>query len=163
MESDTSRNQIWREIIGGLNKSHLEYVLVGGAALVVHGLPRSTLDMDIYIPAKEEVLVKLFELADGLGLKSEQRSILDLRNTPRYYVDQWICFSYGGRDVLDVFLAPEKAFNNLYKNSVRKGNKRLAVRVASLADVSAMKKISGRPVDFADLKLIEESKKYRKN
>jgi len=34
----------------------LDYVLVGGAALVIHGLPRSTLDIDIYVPAKEDVL-----------------------------------------------------------------------------------------------------------
>jgi len=36
----------------------MPYVIVGGAALVLHGIPRSTLDVDIVIPAERETIQK---------------------------------------------------------------------------------------------------------
>lgn len=60
-------SEIWHNIIDKLNKAKLDYLLAGDAALAVHGLLRSTLDMDIYIIAKTETLNKLFHLAASLG------------------------------------------------------------------------------------------------
>ena len=141
----------------------MDYVLVGGAALVIHGLPRSTLDIDIYVPAKEDVLNKLFNIADSLGLQSEQRSILTISHSPKLFVDQWICFSYKGQDILDVFLSGKKEFEKLYSSSEQKKDKTVSIRVASLKDIASMKKKSGRPIDLADIEFIKEAKKYKKS
>jgi predicted DNA binding CopG/RHH family protein len=161
MAKDTSAPDIWRKIIDKLNKAGLSYVLVGGAALVIHGLPRSTLDIDIYVPAKEGVLNKLFEIADSLNLRSQQRTILAISGSPDLFTDQWICFSYLGQDILDVFLSGEKEFKKLYAGSEQKGDKAITVRVASLDDIKAMKRRTGRPVDLADLKYIRDAAKYK--
>lgn len=162
MGKSISEFQIWHKIITGLNKTGLEYILVGAGALVVHGLPRSTLDIDIYVTANKETLNKLFRIANRLGLHSEQSAILKLSHSPKLYVNQWISFSYEGQDVLDVFLADEEEFNRLYQNSEQKQDKTLLVRVASLSDIGNMKKVTGRAVDKADLELIKEAKRYKK-
>ena len=156
MAKNISEIKIWDRLINEFNKSNLDYVLVGAAALVIHGLPRSTLDIDIYIPASEISLNKIFKIADKTGLKSEQRAILKIRHLPKLFKDQWICFSYKGRDILDVFLAEEEEFNALYKKSEQKKDRNLSIRVASLKDITTMKKISGRPIDLSDLELIKE-------
>lgn len=163
MARNTLDPEIWYKIINKLNETKLNYVLVGGAALVIHGLPRSTLDIDIYVPAKEEVLNKLFKIADSLGLQTEQKSILMISHSPELFVNQWICFSYKGQDLLDVFLSSEKEFNELYINSEQKKDKTTSIRVASLKDIEMMKKKSGRPIDLADLEFIKETKKYKKS
>ncbi len=160
MTRNTSDPKIWYKIINKLNEAKLNYVLVGGAALVIYGLPRSTLDIDIYVPAKEEALKKLFKITDSLGLQSEQKAILAISHSPGLFVGQWICFSYEGQDILDVFLAGEREFNKLYGNSEQKEDRAITIRVASLKDIKLMKKKSGRPIDLADLKFIEEAKKY---
>lgn len=157
MAKNISGINIWQKIINELNKVKVDYVLVGAAALVVHGLPRSTLDLDIYVPAKENSIDKLFKAADALGLQSEQRAILNIRNSPRLFANQWICFSYRGQDILDVFFANIDDFNKLYKNSEIKEDKKISIRVASLKDITTMKKASGRPIDLSDLRLIKES------
>ena len=154
--------KIWHKVINKLNKAKLDYLLVGGAALAVHGLPRSTLDMDIYIIAKTEALNKLFHLTASLGLKSGQKAILAIANSPELFVNQWICFSYEGQDILDVFLTEEGEFKRLLKDSERKRDKNISVTVASLKDIEAMKKRSGRPVDLADLELIKETKNTKR-
>lgn len=162
MKKNTLAPKIWHKVIDKLNKAKLNYLLVGGAALAVHGLPRSTLDMDIYIIAKTEALNKLFHLAASLGLKSEQKAILAIANSPELFANQWICFSYKGQDILDVFLAEEGEFKRLLKDSERKRDKNISVTVVSLKDIEAMKKTSGRPVDLADLELIKEVKNIKR-
>lgn len=162
MEKNILAPKIWHKVINKLNKAKLDYLLVGGAALAVHGLPRSTLDMDIYIIAKTEALNKLFHLTASLGLKSGQKAILAIANSPELFVNQWICFSYEGQDILDVFLTEEGEFKRLLKDSERKRDKNISVTVASLKDIEAMKKRSGRPVDLADLELIKETKNTKR-
>jgi hypothetical protein len=161
MAKNTSDPKIWHKIINKLNETKLKYVLVGGAALVIHGLPRSTLDIDIYVPAKEEVLKVLFKIANSLHLKTEQKDIFAISHSPNLFVDQWICFSYNGQDILDVFLSSEKEFNKLLINSEQKKDQTTTIRVASLKDIEKMKKKSGRPIDIADLKFIKQAKKYK--
>ncbi len=155
MEKNISDYQIWHKIINELEKAKVKYVLVGGAALVVHGLPRSTMDIDIYIPAKEKTLYQIFQVADYLGLQSEEKDILSISRSPELFTNQWICFSYKNQDILDVFLAKENEFNRLYKNSEKKGDRTAKIRVASLNDIKRMKKASSRPIDLADINFIK--------
>lgn len=161
MVKNTSQAQIWNKIIRKLNLSGIKYVLVGGAALVIHGLPRSTLDIDIYVPADKNTLIKLFQFADSLELKSRQRAILKLKDTPSLFANQWICFSYLKEDILDVFFTDKKEFTTLYKNSLIKKDKNLFIKVASLKDIASMKKAAGRSIDFADLKFIKKARKNK--
>ena len=162
MAKNISGVKIWYRVIKGLNKARLDYVLVGAAALAIHGIPRSTLDLDIYVPARTDVINKLFKVAQALGLKSEQKDVLEIRHLPRLFRGQWACFSFKGQDILDVFFADEGEFNKLYKNSELKKDKKISIRVASLRDIAAMKKASARPVDLSDLNLIKEIMKYKK-
>jgi len=159
MAKNTSKKQIWDRIFTNLNNSKLDYVLVGAAAMAIHGIPRATVDIDIYVPAKQETLDKLFRIAAGLKLKTKQKDILKIRSSPKLFAGQWICFSYQGYDVLDIFLAPVKEFTALKKNSKLKRDKRLSLRTAALKDIVKMKRASGRAIDLADISLIRESVK----
>jgi hypothetical protein len=158
---NTSNTQIWHKIITQFNKAQISYIIVGATAMVMHGLPRSTGDLDLYVPATEEILIKIFRIAGHLKLQSEQKSILDLSHAPKLFMHQWVCFSYKGEDVLDVFFCDEKEFKKIYKNSELKKDKNLTTRVASLSDIGAMKKTCARPIDLADLKLIREVKRLK--
>lgn len=159
MQKDTSLPKIWKKIIKKLNAERLEYFLVGAAALVIYGFPRSTLDIDIYVKAQKEALHKLFKIAESLGLQSEQKSILKVSHSPNLFAGQWICFSSKGQDILDVFLADGKEFSSFYKNSRTKKDKNISIRIASLDDIIAMKKALGRKQDLADIELIKEAQK----
>lgn len=161
MENNILKPEILHKIIGSFNKNKLDYVLVGGAALVVHGIPRGTLDIDVYIVAKAETVNKLFKITEALGLKSKQRAILAIAHSSKLIANQWISFSYGGKDILDVFLAEQKEFEKIFKDAKLKRDKDISIKVASLEDIELMKKASGRPVDIADIELIKEAKKIK--
>ncbi len=42
-------NQDFLDFIDALNKAHVEYILVGGYAVILHGHTRTTGDMDVWI------------------------------------------------------------------------------------------------------------------
>ncbi|MBN1522484.1 MAG: hypothetical protein JW928_08120 [Candidatus Aureabacteria bacterium] len=161
MTKNISANPIWLRIISGLHDSGIDYVLVGGAALAVHGLPRTTLDIDIFVRAEERTLLKVFEMAKKLRLKSHQSAVLEICSRPDLYRNQWLCFSYKEQEILDVFLEEEKAFEKLFKNSVIKKDKNMSLRVAHLKDIKKLKQKTARPVDIADLELIKEAEKLK--
>ena len=162
MVKNTFPAQLARKIFKAFDTAKLKYVLVGGAALAVHGLPRSTLDLDIYILTDKESVHKIFAIAKKLGLDSKEKDILHLADTPKLLTNQWICFSHKKRDILDVFLTEEKEFSRLYKNSLRKKDRALSIRTAALDDLKILKKASGRAIDLADLRLISEAQKISK-
>ena len=67
-------NRDFLDFIDALNKAQVEYMLVGGYAVVLHGYIRSTADMDVWVnktSANYEKLMKAFKLF-GAPLFSEQ-------------------------------------------------------------------------------------------
>ena len=139
------------------------YVIVGGAALALHGIPRSTLDVDIVIPAQTETITKLFEAAKYVGLKCQQAKILMLANKPDLLIGQWITFEdREKRHLIDVFLEKEGEFKKLFRKSIERRGRKTTFRIASLEDLEKMKKATGRPIDLADVALIQELRKIQK-
>lgn len=58
-------NEHFRDFVTSLNKEEVDYVLVGGMAVILHGYIRSTGDMDIWVKRTEKnynKLVKAFRL-----------------------------------------------------------------------------------------------------
>ena len=47
-------NQDWREWLESLNSSRADYMIVGGIALAIHGFPRSTGDLDVFVSDTKE-------------------------------------------------------------------------------------------------------------
>lgn len=156
MEKNILGNEIWNKLIKAFSDEGLDYVLVGGAALAIHGLPRSTIDIDIFIESKEENVKKIFKIADKLGLVTEQKDILKLVNSPNVIIGQWICFTYEEQDILDVYFTDNKEFNELKKNTIKKHDKTVSVTVVSLETLQKMKNKSKRPIDLADIELIKD-------
>ena len=73
-------NPDFKELLGLFNKLHVEYLVVGGYAMAVHGFPRYTGDIDLWIWAKpdnaDRIIIALKEFGFGsLGLKSEDLQI----------------------------------------------------------------------------------------
>lgn len=52
-------NQDFQDFIEALNKASVEYILVGGYAVILHGYIRSTADMDVWVNKTSENYQKL--------------------------------------------------------------------------------------------------------
>ena len=70
------------KIIRLLNKHKIKYLLIGGFAVVLYGVPRSTFDIDIAISLDAKCIKKTLDLLSGLGfaqMPEEECGILHQR------------------------------------------------------------------------------------
>ena len=59
------------------NKYELEYLVIGGFAVSIHGYPRTTKDLDVCINRTEENAKKLIKILDDFGFSSLKFKIED--------------------------------------------------------------------------------------
>ena len=70
-------NQDYRDMLSALNANGVEFLVVGAYALAVHGYPRVTADMDIFIRPSRENAKRLFTALAEFGAPLEQVSPAD--------------------------------------------------------------------------------------
>jgi predicted nucleotidyltransferase len=58
MQTDDLFNR-FLEVIDALEKEQVDYILIGGFAVVLYGMPRATQDLDIFIKFREDNVVRL--------------------------------------------------------------------------------------------------------
>ncbi|MBU4590709.1 MAG: nucleotidyltransferase family protein [Candidatus Omnitrophica bacterium] len=155
------------KILKPLTAGKIPFVIVGGAAIALHGIPRTTLDIDIVVPAESGTVNKLFSIIGKAGFFSSDKYIAGIMDRPDLLIGQWITLQdKNGYELVDVFFENSKEFKALLKRSEKVKGAKFNFYIASLRDLEKMKKISGRPIDLADIVLIREKlgrKKYRKD
>jgi hypothetical protein len=143
-----------------LTAARVRFVLVGGLALVLHGLDRLTADVDLVIDLSADsarAAVDVLTLAgyrplapvDPLALadpaqRDEWRS---LRNMQVFSF--WD--STNARPTVDIMLAPAVPFEDLWDSASVVNIGGNEVRVASIEHLIRMKAAAGRAQDLADV------------
>ena len=133
-----------------LDAGGVKFVVVGGIAAITHGSPRFTRDLDIVFATDEANVQRLGAALVGLnarlhGVIDEVPFVPDAR-TLRHV--RLLCLTTDeGR--LDVMVQPDgsKGYEQLLAGSIEAVVEGIAVRVAGIDDLIAMKKAAGRPKD----------------
>ena len=147
----------WPSILNKLSLANFDFLVVGGGALVLHGIPRTTLDLDIYIPCDNHMVNELVTELKKLNLEVKDKSFLSLTNRPELLEGQWISFSVPkGPDIIDIYFCRKGEFYKLHESAEVIEIQSNPVFVANLNTLKEMKEKSGRPIDLADIALIEE-------
>ena len=149
------------KVCQALNKAGINYVVVGGYAVALHGAVRGTLDIDIALRWTKGNLVKTEDTLKGLGLNSRLPVTAEEVFTFRTeYINNKNLIAWN-------FYNP----NNLSEqvdiviNFDAKGQKREIIKLSdsdipilNLKALIRMKKNSGRPQDVEDIVALEKLK-----
>ena len=157
------------EILEGLYKSKVRYLIAGGLSVNLYGVPRVTQDIDIVIAMDRENVLKITFLLKELGYVTRLPvSPDDLANPDK--VKDWIenknlkAFSFYHKNenykVLDIVLVHPLDFEKSFKNRTVKRAKDIDIYLASIDDVVKMKEFSGRPQDLSDIEMLNKVRKY---
>ena len=136
----------FKEFLRLLNANRVDYLLVGGYAVGLHGYPRATVDLDVWIRATddnaERVLLALREF--GFDLPALEPALFtDLRSIVRFGVPPFRIEVMTAIDGVE-FTACRTRAVEFDLDDVR-------VPVISLADLKINKRAAGRHKDLADL------------
>ena len=157
------------EILEGLYKSKVKYLIVGGLSVNLYGVPRVTQDIDIVIAMDRENVLKITFLLKELGYVTRLPvSPDDLANPDK--VKDWIenknlkAFSFYHKNenykVVDIVLVHPLDFEKSFKNRTVKRAKDIDIYLASIDDVVKMKEFSGRSQDLSDIEMLNKVRKY---
>ena len=145
-----------QEIFAALHRHGVDYVTIGGIAANAHGSRRLTLDVDV-VPAPEVAnYERLVAALDELGVPDsavdsefrdlEPRDSFDLARARILKLPTVA----GDLDLLNGAVGAPP-YEDLRKRSVEVEVRGTPVRIASLDDLIAMKRASGRPQDLRDI------------
>ncbi len=144
-------NEDFHDFLIALNNNHVEYMIVGGYAVILHGYSRTTGDIDLWVNKTEDnykkLVVAFFDFKMPLmGMTKE----VFLENNNRDV------FTYGRPPVcIDIMTAVKgMIFSEAYPKSTLRKVDGIEVRLIDYRDLISAKKASGRHKDLDDLEHI---------
>jgi hypothetical protein len=150
------------ELLRALVEGGVDFVVVGGVAVISQASPRFTKDLDIVYATTPENLERLGAVLVKLGatLHGIDEQLPFVPDARTLHAAQMLCLSTPlGR--VDLLADPAGAppYERLRARADVVGIEDLEVRIASIDDLLAMKRASGRTMDLVDIESLEIAKR----
>lgn len=143
------------ELIKLLDEHDIEYVLIGGFAIILHGYARATQDVDLFLNPTEQnvnkfrmILKKLFN-----DNSVDQITLDELKKYPviRYGTDDGFC--------IDIIVGIGTAFSYADLEYEIKQVEGCKIKVATIDTLYKMKENTYREIDKLDIMFLQSKKK----
>ena len=138
-----------KELFKSFQQHNVKYVVIGGIAAVLYGVPRATFDLDILIEATPENAERLLDafIEAGLGTATLTNADEILSNEITIFKD---------RIRVDVQIStPGLDFESAWEKKQKMQYQGQTFYVVSLDDLISSKRAAGRDVDLEDVRLLE--------
>ncbi len=146
-------NPDYRDMVECLLKEGVDFMLVGGYAVALHGWPRTTFDIDFWIMANPENAKAVMRAIRAFGAP-----LMDL--TEADFHRPGMVFQIGTEPQrIDIISAVDGLdYADASRRAVRMNVDGLEFKVISIDDLIVNKRASGRPKDVADALALEKLK-----
>lgn len=155
------------EIFKAFNERGIRYIVVGGVAVNLHGIPRMTYDIDILLDMEESNIKRFIELMKEWGFKprvpvpiddfadeSKRRNWVHNKNMKAFtFVNPDWAISE-----IDVIIESPVDYRKAINTTINLSAGNLTIPVLSINDLIAMKKGTGRKHDQIDVEYLEKMK-----
>lgn len=134
------------EVIDSLQKNNVDYALIGGFAMVLHGMPRTTQDVDLFVRPEDGNIKRLVAALNDV-FHDESVNEISLKELEKYPV---IRFGTKENFFIDIMVKIGDAFtfNDIdYQTVTIEGHN---VKIATLETLYKLKKDTVRPIDKTD-------------
>ncbi len=144
-------NQDFKEFIQLLNENQVKYLVIGGYAVAIHGHPRYTKDIDIWIEISEDNANKLVTTLIQFGFESLGVTTQDFQTA-----NQIIQLGYPPNRI-DLITNPDGIdFQTCYDSKIEVNLNDVPVKFIDLDNLKKNKLASGRLQDLADLENLQD-------
>ena len=148
-----------------LTEADVDFVVVGGVAVVLQASPRFTRDLDICYAPSQDNLERLGKVLVDIratlrGIDEDVSFVPDERTLRR---TQMLTLSTREGDI-DLLVDPggSPGYDALRDRADRMDLDGIMVAIASVEDMIAMKRAAGRPQDLVDLEALEVARRRRR-
>jgi hypothetical protein len=141
-------NPDFLDFIRVLNRNNVEYIIVGGYAVILHGYNRPTGDMDVWVNRTPDNYQKLIKAFNQFGLPSFEMTEKNFLNVEKNDV-----FTFGRPPVCIEILTKLKGveFEEAYPRIQLFTEEDVTIKFIHLKDLVQSKQSAGRYRDFDDI------------
>ncbi|QFY89871.1 nucleotidyl transferase AbiEii/AbiGii toxin family protein [Magnetovirga frankeli] len=153
------------DLLQALNNVQVDYVLVGGLAVQMHGFLRATIDIDLVLAMNEANLERFIQVAQGFNLVPvvpvPLAALKDKTQVEEWYQHRNM-LAFALREpaatgmVVDVMIRPEPPFEKLLADATKAQLFGQDVWIASIEDLISMKLKANRPKDHLDIEALRK-------
>jgi predicted nucleotidyltransferase len=160
------------EIFRELAKEDVKYVIAGGIAVNLLGVPRFTADLDLIVALEQKNVKKFAKCMTRLGFKPKvpvtAAMFADPKNREAWIKERnMIVFSFWRPDrpheVVDVFVKEPIPFKKLWSKREQVSIENIKIPVISIDHLVQLKKQAGRLQDISDIEALKKLSKELKN
>jgi len=158
------------EVFRAFSKDEVRYLVVGGVALNLHGVPRMTADLDLAVALDDANLAAALGALAALGLApSLPVSPAGLRDPEvrRVWTEEKHLIAFPFHDParpfvsVDLLIQLPLGFDGLWERRTTLNVAGEVVPVMGIDDLIALKRAAGREQDLADVRALERVKALR--
>lgn len=136
----------FREFLKSLNASHVDYLLVGGYAVGLHGYPRATVDMDIWVRPERANASRVVAVVQAFGFDTST-----LHDELFIKPESIVRFGVPPFRIEIMTTIDGVQFDECFRRAIRFDIDGVPVTVISLSDLKVNKRAAGRHKDLNDL------------
>ena len=155
------------ELFSALDRHKVDYLLIGGLAVSLHGVERATMDVDITVAMNPHNLAALIDTAKELKLTPvlpvPLESLANIELLREWHVQRHLeAFALRTSELagvtIDVLLFPPVDFSGMLGRAEEFDVAGTAIKVVSIDDLIALKGAVGRPIDLSDIEHLQRIK-----
>lgn len=145
-------NQDFKDFLQALNRHEVEYVIVGGYAVILHGYTRTTGDLDIWVRKNVDNYTKLVHAFATFGMPT-----FDMTKENFIENEALDVFTFGVPPVCIELITNIKglSFEEAFKNTIGKEIDDIPIKMLSLEDLIKAKRAAGRSKDRDDIEHLQ--------
>ena len=143
-------NEDYKDILSALSEEKVEFIIVGAYALGVHGLPRATGDIDIFVRPGRDNSIRLYNALIRFGAPMDEISRDDFQ-------EEDVVFQIGivPRRIDIITSIDGVTFDEAYSDRITTTVDGLMLPVISVEKLIKNKVAAGRDKDLLDVKILK--------
>ena len=151
-----------------LHQAQIHYLICGGLAVNIYGIPRMTADIDLLVSFDEENIKRFESVVDDLSFASvvpvQLSSLLDQGKRQQIIKEKnLIAYSYYNKRSnfmnLDVLIDVPISFDSLWEKREKRSIEDFEINIVSLNDLIELKKYANRVQDKQDVLMLHKLQK----
>ena len=148
------------DILAALNEAGVRYMVVGGLAVILHGVDRHTWDLDLSVELTADNLKGLEKALKDLGFERRVpapiEGLADPRTRRLWTRDRNMrVYSFhertGRSRIVDVMVEPLRDFDQVYRRRVIARARGVSIPLVPIDVLLDLKRKAGRPQDLLDV------------
>lgn len=152
----------FNKVLAAFEKHKVEYILIGGYAVALHGVPRATNDIDIFVKPEEENFSRLRAALKEV-FNDDTVEEIKLVNKEEYYVTRYGTPEGYAIDIMvqlgDMFNYGNIGFCEIEIEGISEPKEKIKVKIADIDSLIKLKENTYRNIDKEDIYYLKEIKK----